>query len=52
MKNKEENLESIMGGKRQKHEVDIYSHRESGLCTRQKFGQPRYMKSKIEEVGD
>jgi hypothetical protein len=30
-KNEEENFESIIGGKHQRHRLDIYSHRESGF---------------------
>jgi hypothetical protein len=30
-KNDEENFESIIGGKHQRHQLDIYSHREIGF---------------------
>jgi hypothetical protein len=30
-KNEEENFESIIGGKHQRHRLDIYLHRESGF---------------------
>jgi hypothetical protein len=50
-------FESIIGGKHLKHRLDIYSHRGSGLCTRQKFKNPTILatalaKLKFEEVKD
>jgi hypothetical protein len=33
-------FESIIRGKHQKHGLDIYSHRESGLCTRKIIQEP------------
>jgi hypothetical protein len=31
MKSEEKNFETIIGGKYQRHRLDIYSHRESGF---------------------
>jgi hypothetical protein len=54
--NGEENFESIIGGKHQKSELDIYSHRESGfknpMILAIAFESQRLKKSKIKEVED
>jgi hypothetical protein len=52
MKNKEENFESIVGGKHQKINSTFHSHRESGFKNPKISGSRRYMKSKIEEIKD
>jgi hypothetical protein len=48
-KNKEENFESIIGGKHQKHGLNIYSHWESGFKN-PKISGSRKLNSKIEEM--
>jgi hypothetical protein len=52
VKNKEENLESIIGGKHQKINSTFTPIGRADCAPDKKFGQPRYMKPKIEEVED
>jgi hypothetical protein len=49
MKNKEENFESIVGGKHQKINSTFHSHRESGFKNSM-ISTIALAKSKIEEV--
>jgi hypothetical protein len=52
MKNEEENFESIISGKHQKINSTFTPIGRADCAPDKIFGQPRYMKSKIEEVED